>query len=600
MKRRSSLALFALAALSLLVGEARADDALDAEGDAGTRLRRPAVGLSGIELDELESDFSPEIERLVIPPYYRERSERLELQLFFPFVFHRERSGEGARTDLGVMPFYWRYREGNRRADVVFPLYWQFRLDGSDTDIVLQTYLNRSPNGFNFGFAPLVFFGRDSSDDSSYQVVPPLLWHFQNGPKDFLLAGIYYDVADGDDFDRGLPPLYFAGRERDETYLVAAPPLFWRFTDEIAYTTKTVVPPFFYNTREHGWSFGMMPLLYFARDRDWDRTMVLPFYFGSRWQEEDKTGEVLGEGRSHYLPFLLTYYRHGPELSQGGSTIFYHWYEYKGEFLRMFSPLVWLWGNERSAERSVLVPPLFYRGDSPVSDDTMVGLLYWNFHKHHRERTFALAPLFGFNRSLYEDRWRAWVAPTFDFGVQPDGYHARLHPLFYRGKDATSDHLVIAPLIWKFTDEEDDNLVLFPFWWGFNDLQHDASSKVAFPLFWRFEKRWRQKTSTVVFPLWWDFDDGRDENRTVVLPPLFWRDRDKRSTMTGVLNVVWHEGKVKNNPFWTFKLFPFISFGHPPAPEGAYWEFLHGFIGWRRQGRTKELKLLWIPIDLSD
>jgi hypothetical protein len=40
--------------------------------------------------------------------------------------------------------------------------------------------------------------------------------------------------------------------------------------------------------------------------------------------------------------------------------------------------------------------------------------------------------------------------------------------------------------------------------------------------------------------------------------------------------------------------------GKPPAPEGAYWSFLWGMAGWRRQGSTRELKLFWIPIDLSD
>ena len=36
-----------------------------------------------------------------------------------------------------------------------------------------------------------------------------------------------------------------------------------------------------------------------------------------------------------------------------------------------------------------------------------------------------------------------------------------------------------------------------------------------------------------------------------------------------------------------------------PSPDGAYWEFLKGFLGWRRQGSTKELKLFWIPIPVD-
>ncbi|MCP4675752.1 MAG: hypothetical protein GY854_09650 [Deltaproteobacteria bacterium] len=561
---------------------------------------RPAVGLEGIELKELEDDFEPKIKRFIIPPYYQEQRGPVKLKLVFPLFYFRERTGPGARKDLGILPFYWRHRGEEENADVYFPFYWRFRGRHFKTDVVLQTHYNRSDHGYNFGFSPLIYLGKDTRDASSYQVIPPLFWRFVNGDSSFLLAGIYYQHKDGENFDLGLPPLFFAGRERYKTYMVALPPLFWRFTDEIAYKTTNVVPPFFFNTREHGWSFGLVPLLYLARDKDWDRTLITPFYYGSRWQKRDKTGEVLGEGKSYYFPLLLSYYRRGPGLSQGGAAIFYHWYWNEGEYLKMFSPLVWLFGNDRTDDDAVLIPPLFYRRTSPVRDDTMAGLVYWNFHQHHRERTFALMPLFAHNWNLYETNWRTWVAPTFDFGKQPDGYHVRLHPLFYLGKKARSDHFVLAPLVWKFTDEEDDDLVLFPFYWRFRDLLHDDSARVVFPLWWQFDDRRKNKYNRVAFPFLWDFHNARDGERSTIIPPLFWRDRDRRSTMTGFLNFVWHRGEVKGNRFWTFRFDPFIGFGHPPSPSGAYWSVLRGLVGWRRQGSSKQLKLFWIPINLSD
>jgi hypothetical protein len=395
-------------------------------------------------------------------------------------------------------------------------------------------------------------------------------------------------------------PLFFTGRERYKTYLVVAPPLYWRFTDEIAYTTKNIVPPFFFNTREHGWSFALLPIIYLARDLNWDRTMFLPLYYGSRWEKTDKTGEVLGEGRTHVFPFLLSYFRKGPGLTQGGVAAFYHWYWNEGDYLKMFSPLLWLYGNERSDDNAIFIPPLFYRRESPVRDYTMVGLVLWNFNEHYRERTFAIAPFFAHNWNLYETNWRTWIFPTFDFGKQPDGYHVRVHPIFYLQKKKRSDHFVVAPLIWKFTDEENDNLVLFPLYWRFKDLQFGDKSTIVFPVWWQFDKNHRQKYTKAAFPLYWDVNNKRDENRTTLVLPLFWRDRDKRSTMTGFLNFVWHQGEIKGNKFWTFRMAPFIGFGHPPAPDGAYWSILSGFVGWRRQGSTKQLRLLWIPFNLSD
>jgi len=575
--------------------EPDASEAVPAPGPVGgaeeeTEDRPPPVGVTGIELKELEEDYEPRKKRFILPPYYSEESERVSFRTVLPLFFQRERTGEGARKDLGLLPFYWRYREGEASADVYFPLYWRFRDPEFETDIVLQTYYNRGASGFNFGIGPLLFLGKDEKAGSSYQVVPPLFWNFKDKDGGFTLAGIYYDHRDKGDYDRGVPPLVFAGRNRDKTYLAVLPPLFWHFADEVNYKTTTVLPPLFFRTRETGWSAGLLPHLYLARDEHWARTLVTPLYYGSRW----------GDGRSHYIPPLLTYYRHSPTLSQGGVAIFYHWYESEGDYLRMYSPLLWNWGNDRSDERSWLVPPVLYRHDSPVADDTMIGLVYWNFHEHHRERTFAIAPLFAHNWSLFERRWRTWIAPTFDFGVSPEGYHARLHPLFYLGKGKRDNHLVIAPIFWRLVDEEDRNTVVFPLWWNFRDLEHDSLDRTFFPLWWQFEDYRRSKYRRAVFPLFWDFKDSKKKERTVVLAPFYWRDRDPERTVTGVLNVIHNKGEIKNNPFWTFQIFPLVSLGKPPAPEGAYWSFLWGMAGWRRQGSTRELKLFWIPIDLSD
>lgn len=593
---RSRLALAACGATLLAALGAGAQDGAAGGDEGGDRAdsapRLPPIGIDGIELEELERGEAPVVERFILPPYYQEVAGPVTFRTLFPFYFERQRTGEGARSDLGVMPFYWRYREGPASADVYFPLYWRFREPRFDTDIVLQTYLNRGEYGHDFGFAPLLFLGENEVTGSDYQVVPPLFWRFAGKDDLFLLAGAYYHHRDGEDYDLGLPPIFFAGKERDDSYLVVLPPLFWHFRDDLNYETTSVLPPLFFRTRETGWSAGLLPLLYLARDENWARTLVTPFYYGSRW----------GRGRSHYLPPLLSYYRHSPTLSQGGVAAFYHWYEEEGDFMRMYSPLLWTWGNDRTDDRAWLVPPLLYRHDSPVADDTMVGLVYWNFHEHHQERTFALMPLFAHHKKLYEDNWRMWLAPTFDFGLNPDGGHFWLHPLFYVGREKQDSHLVLAPILWHFADPEERSTVVFPLWWNFRKLERQRLSRVAFPLWWQFDDERRDNHKRVLFPVWWDFVNSKKDERTLLLAPLFWRDRDPRRSVSGFLNIIWNEGALKENRFWTFQLFPLIGCGHPPVPEGegAYWSFLMGLAGWRRQGSTKELKLFWIPFDVSD
>jgi hypothetical protein len=571
----------------------------EGNGEAETSLSVP-IGETDDRLAEIEADYRPKKKRLIIPPYYQEKTEKYQLRMFFPFYFGKERQGEQWAKTTGVLPFYWRHRSKDLKTDCVFPFYTRVRTPKFKTDIVLQTYFKRGTQGYHFGLIPFVFFGKDLETDKSYQVVPPLFWRFSEGEKSFLLAGIFYLKQDRDDYRLGLPPILFAGREKYKTHTVVLPPLFWRFTNEIAFTTKTIVPPFFFNTREHGWSFGALPLLYLARDKDWDKTLVLPFYYGSRWPSFDKNGEKIGEGKSRYFPLLLSYYRRGPGFSQGGAAIFYHWYQKDGEYLKMYSPLVWRYGNDRVDEHSLLIPPLFYRKTSPVEKKLMISLLYWDFHQKHKERTIAVMPFFAHRWSLYKKDWRTWVFPSFDIGADDKGSkHFRLHPLFYFGKSPEKEHLVAAPIFWKFKDKEDDDLVVFPFYWRFRDLLHEDSSSIFFPIWWKFDNPRQKNRARVAFPLYWDVERGKQESRLTLGVPLFWRYALPDRKTTGVLNVFVNRGNIKGNKFWTFNLFPFLAFGHPPSPSGAYWSFLSGLVEWRRQGSSKRMKLFWIPFELG-
>ena len=141
--------------------------------------------------------------------------------------------------------------------------------------------------------------------------------------------------------------------------------------------------------------------------------------------------------------------------------------------------------------------------------------------------------------------------------------------------------------------------MVFPLYWRFKDLLHEDSSRIVFPFWWQFDNPRRKNFAKIAFPLYWDIERGKKKQRLTLGFPLFWRFRDSEKTMTSVLNFVHNRGQIKGNRFWTFQIFPLIGFGHPPAPDGAYWSFLQGFLGWRRQGRSKQLKLFWIPINFG-
>lgn len=565
----------------------------DGKKETSSKAQRAPIGLEGYDLKEEESGGKSKIvKRFILPPYVSIERKRSSFKTVLPFFYRSERKGEGAKKDVGLLPFYWSHNSAELQTKVYFPFYWNIRSKKFDTDIVLQTYYARNDDSFHFGFTPLFFIGKNRTEKSSYQVIlPPLFWNFKNKDGGITYSLLYYNKRNKGEFNRGVVPFYFSRKKRDKTITTVLPPLFWHISDPVNYKTTTVLPPLFLKTRENGWSAGLLPIFYFARDNNWSRNMVMPFYYGAK----------VNRLRSHYFPLLLSYWKKSPKLKQGGIAVFYHWYQFEGEYRNMYSPLVWKWGDKRTLKKNFLLAPLFYKGKSPVENNTMVGMVYWNFHNFHLSRTFSIAPLFAIKKSLKGEGFRTWIFPTIDFGKNPNGYHARFHPLFYMGKEKKKKHLVVAPIFWNFKNEEEKNTVAFPFWWNLDNTKQKRLRRVVFPFWWQFDDGKYKETNRIAFPFFWDFQRLEQKKRTTLtFPPLFWRVKDQYSSRTGVLNVSIHKGKLKGNDFWTFNLFPLVLLGKPPAPTGARWELLHGLIGWRRQGQFKELKLFWIPFSIGD
>ena len=130
--------------------------------------------------------------------------------------------------------------------------------------------------------------------------------------------------------------------------------------------------------------------------------------------------------------------------------------------------------------------------------------------------------------------------PTFTHTTDKDGWSFNLHPLIYTAKSG--------------------------------DTWHD-----------------------VVAPIWWDF--GSAKKRSTVLFPVFWRFRDEEGTTQVALNTVWIDRKSSRGANWDFYFLPVFHVGD--SPNGSAWDFLFGFVGYKREGTYKQLKLLWIPIDLT-
>jgi hypothetical protein len=78
---------------------------------------------------------------------------------------------------------------------------------------------------------------------------------------------------------------------------------------------------------------------------------------------------------------------------------------------------------------------------------------------------------------------------------------------------------------------------------------------------------------------------------------VFWRFRDEEGVTQLALNTLYLERASAKGPNWDFYFLPIMHVGE--QPNGNAWDFLFGFVGYKREGTYKQLKLFWIPIDLT-
>ena len=96
-------------------------------------------------------------------------------------------------------------------------------------------------------------------------------------------------------------------------------------------------------------------------------------------------------------------------------------------------------------------------------------------------------------------------------------------------------------------------------------------------------------------PIWWDF--AAPKKRTSVLFPVFWRFADDEGTTQLALNTLYLEKPSTKGPNWDFYFLPLFHVGE--QPQGNSWDVLFGMVGYKKEGTYKQLKLFWIPIDLT-
>jgi hypothetical protein len=204
--------------------------------------------------------------------FWRESPEHSDFGVV-PFYF-RGRSQRDGDYDVSP-PLFWSFRDGPNHSLFIPPLLLFHQGDGTvESTWVANTYYQSRPGGFTLASLPILFVGRQ--DDSSYAVVPPLFWHWADRDDTTTIAGPGYWHRTPQRTDFGLAPLYFGGRSSSGAAYDVSPPLLWSFRDGPNQTllipplltyhstdgvsSTTVVTTGYWHTSPAGSAFGIVPL----------------------------------------------------------------------------------------------------------------------------------------------------------------------------------------------------------------------------------------------------------------------------------------------------------------------------------------------------
>ena len=544
--------------------------------------------------------------------YFQRRDRLAETDLFFPLAWSvRERKTEASPWvgSGAVLPFvFWQRGLTGAHFTVVAPLFWRFGDDTQTTTIAANVFLHESPTRSELGIVPLYFRGRGEGGDSD--VSPLFFWSYRDGPKHSLLLPLLLTWHQGDGvtestwvlntyfqsrptgFTLNVVPLLFAGREGDAFHLYV-PPLFWRWSKGLENTTvlpllftvhrgagdteSTWVLNAYFQSRRDGFTFNIFPLLFAGRDGVDHHTFVPPVFW--RWGDAVRTTTIIGTA---FLSEGTT------RTDFGFAPLYFGGRSLEGDY--DVSPL-FFWALRDAKKHSTLIPalltfhtgdgvtestwvintffqsrptgftlasiPLLFAGREGTSSYSFVPPLFWHWGDGKQATTIAV------NVFLSESDTRS------DFGIVP---------FYFRGRSAEGEYDVSPPLFWSFRDGKTHSLFIPPL------LTYHSGDGVTEST-WAFNTWFQSRPGGFTLASVPFLFAGRDRlSHYTLLPPLVWHWGDAKQETTIAANVFLSESETRND----FGVVPLYFRGRSAEAEydispPLFWSF--------RDGKTHSLFL---------
>lgn len=400
------------------------------------RRLQPAPG----ELsDREESGHS----RFLLPPYMYEWGRGHHTRVVFPFYFESR-----VRDEFQLLiPPYYRLRTPRVQGDVVFPLYFGFRGTGDDgarwsTTVIPPVWVHgsRGPeraHGAAYGVAPLFSyaesFDRTGRLQSEHLVIPLLLTFHRWWPTgQTTIAGPVVYLRDRGTVDWAVVPFVFGHSSPQLSWRVIPPLFFYQRTNHEENRTFTWALLYFGESGPGSASHNVAPLFFHAHDRTASRTTFLPFFHTES-----------GPGRFSLITPLGGYVRSGEE-----STLVLPLYQRHRGVTDWDGvlPLFYYGRTPRTGQTTLVAGPVF-SSTGPSGYSWGVFPFVGRWHEYGRYSTIA-TPLFVHAGSEETRTSTTWVFPSFHARTAPDHRFFNFYPLVFTARGSDWHHNVVFPFVW--------------------------------------------------------------------------------------------------------------------------------------------------------
>lgn len=461
-------------------------------------------------------------------------------------------TGTAPTRTYTIAPPYLEEKSGQYRFRTIFPIWFDREQPGDKaSNYGLLYYRRRSEK--NDADVLFPFFWRWREDQDRTTIIGPLGFH--NGPEgsDHFLAPLYFYGQRKDGFYLTIPPLLTSLKtDKNGGHTVVGPGYcFWRggqtCNPETADSISYGVFPFFFAKKDERSRYELaLPLLHYYRYEELDQSWLNVWgpVIRGHWQDREAFHvapfyfRVWGANEDHLtIPPLLFHYGHKGNASLLVTPFFLQKYGDKGES----TFVTWGYARHRGRTELDMITPFYWRHEDPDAKSEMKLLFPFLYsYQSPRESSVAFFPFYGhFRRHGVSES--TFITPFFEHETSLTGWKTNLYPFVFVGRDRLHSHTVVAPFFFDF-------------------VTPDSRSTVGFPIYWRFQ-------------------DGNTVSQLV-------------------LNTYYREKKLASGLDWEFHVFPFFTYGE--TPNGHWWNVFYGLAGYTRSGAATKMRMLWIPITLSE